>query len=378
MTGSHRLGDLAERLGGQVVGDADVAISGLGALPSAAPGQITHLSNPTYRRHLPKTRASAVILRHRDLALCPTNAIVVADPYFAFALASRLWERVPRLSAGIHASARVDASAVIDAATRIGPGVSIGAQTTVAGNVAIHANAVVGDRCRLDEGVRIMANATLCDDVNVGAGSVVHANAVLGADGFGFARSSDGALAPIAQLGGVTIGRDVSIGAATTVDRGAIEDTLIEDGVKIDNQVQIGHNCRIGANSVICGCVGIVGSTEIGRGCVLAGMVGVGGDRPIRICDGVTVSGCTHVSRSITKPGTYSGGILHNAATAWKRNALRFQNLEGLARLAATLERRVAELEALSAPQCDDPPTPRQQTARHNAVSDRSKRESDR
>ena len=310
---------------------------------------------------MPKTRASAVILRHRDLALCPTNAIVVADPYFAFALASRLWERVPRLSAGIHASARVDASAVIDAATRIGPGVSIGAQTTVAGNVAIHANAVVGDRCRL-----------------VGAGSVVHANAVLGADGFGFARSSDGALAPIAQLGGVTIGRDVSIGAATTVDRGAIEDTLIEDGVKIDNQVQIGHNCRIGANSVICGCVGIVGSTEIGRGCVLAGMVGVGGDRPIRICDGVTVSGCTHVSRSITKPGTYSGGILHNAATAWKRNALRFQNLEGLARLAATLERRVAELEALSAPQCDDPPTPRQQTARHNAVSDRSKRESDR
>ena len=342
MTGSYRLGDLAERLGGQVVGDGDVVISGLGALPSAVPGQLTHLSNPAYRQGLPNTKASAVILRKRDLALCPTNAIVVADPYFAFAQASRLWERPPRLNDGVHASAQIDASAAIDRAARIGPGVVVGAETTVAKDVAIHANAVVGDRCRLDEGVRIMANATLYDDVKIGARSVVHANAVLGADGFGFARSSEGALAPIAQLGGVTLGQDVSIGAASTVDRGAIEDTLIEDGVKIDNQVQIGHNCRIGAHSVICGCVGIVGSTEIGRGCVLAGMVGVGGDQPIRICDGVTVSGCTHVSRSITEPGIYSGGVLHNAATAWKRNALRFQNLDELARRVAKLERLTA------------------------------------
>ena len=344
MTGTYRLGELAERLGGQVVGDADVAIAGLGALPSAAPGQLTHLSNPAYRRDLPKTKASAVILKDRDLALCPTNAIVVADPYFAFALASRLWERPPQLDPGIHANARIDASAAIDRTARIGPGAVIGSETTVAGDVAIHANAVVGARCRLDEGVRIMANATLYDDVKVGARSVVHANAVIGADGFGFARSGDGALAPIAQLGGVTLGKDVSIGAATTVDRGAIEDTLIEDGVKIDNQVQIGHNCRIGAHSVICGCVGIVGSTEIGRGCVLAGMVGVGGDQPIRICDGVTVSGCTHVSRSITQPGTYSGGVIHNAATAWKRNALRFQNLDELAKRVAQLERASASL----------------------------------
>ena len=342
MTGSYRLGDLAERLGGQVVGDADALVSGLGALPSAVPGQLTHLSNPTYRQDLPNTKASAVILKDRDLALCPTNAIVVADPYFAFAMASRLWERPPQLDAGIHASARVNASAHIDPTARIGPGVAIGSETTIAADVAIHANAVVGDRCRLDEGVRIMANATLYDDVKIGARSVVHANAVLGADGFGFARSSDGALAPIAQLGGVTLGQDVSIGAASTVDRGAIEDTLIEDGVKIDNQVQIGHNCRIGAHSVICGCVGIVGSTEIGRGCVLAGMVGVGGDQPIRICDGVTVSGCTHVSRSITEPGIYSGGVLHNAATAWKRNALRFQTLDELARRVAKLERLTA------------------------------------
>ena len=338
---TFRLGELAERLGGEVVGNADVSISGLGALPSAAAGQLSHLSNPAYRRDLPKTKASAVILRDQDLALCPTNAIVVADPYFAFAKASRLWERPPPLNPGIHASALIDASAIVDEAAHIGPGVVIGSQTTVAGEVAIHANAVVGARCRLDEGVRIMANATLYDDVKIGARSLVHANAVIGADGFGFARGDGNALTPIAQLGGVTLGREVSIGAATTIDRGTIDDTLIEDGVKIDNQVQIGHNCRIGAHSLICGCVGIVGSTEIGRGCVLAGMVGIGGDQPIRICDGVTISGCTHVSRSITEPGVYSGGVIHNAATAWKRNALRFQRLDELARRVAKLEKTV-------------------------------------
>ena len=172
MTGSYRLGELAERLGGQVVGDADELISGLGALPSAEPGQLSHLSNPAYRRDLPKTKASAVILRDRDLALCPTNAIVVADPYFAFALASRLWERSPRLDAGIHASAQIDASAAIDRTAHIGPGVVIGPETKVAGDAAIHANAVIGARCRLDEGVRILANATLYDDVKIGARSV--------------------------------------------------------------------------------------------------------------------------------------------------------------------------------------------------------------
>ena len=335
------LGALAEQLGGKVVGDAEVLISGLGALQSATSGQITHLSNPAYRAKLPTTQASAVILQRTDLALCPTNALVVADPYLAFARASRLWERLPTLEQGAHHSACVDANAAVDPTARLATGVSVGPETTIGKDVRLHANVAIGARCRLDDGVRVMANAVLYDDVQVGAGSVIHSGAVIGADGFGFARTDTGSLTPIAQLGGVRIGRDVSVGAATTIDRGAIDDTVIEDGVKIDNQVQVGHNCRIGAHSILCGCVGLVGSTEIGKGCVLAGMVGVGGDKPIRICDGVTVSGCTHVSASIEQPGVYSGGIIHNAATAWKRNALRFQKLDELARRVRRLERRM-------------------------------------
>ena len=344
-TRSLSLGDLAELVGGAVVGDAEVAISGLGALGTAKPGQISHLSNPAYRGCLAATRASAVILRRGDLPLCPTNALVVADPYLAFAQASRLWERLPTLKAGVHPNADVDAAAEIDPSAAVAPGALVGAGTVVGAEVYIHANAVVGARCRLDRGARIMANAVLYDDVRVGAGTVIHAGAVIGADGFGFAKDGDGALTAIAQLGGVRIGRDVSIGAATTIDRGAIDDTVIEDGVKIDNQVQIGHNCRIGRNTLICGCVGIVGSTEIGAGCVLAGMVGIGGDKPIRICDGVTVSGCTHVSSSIDRPGVYSGGVIHNSGTAWKRNALRFQRLDELARRVGRLEKRLNERE---------------------------------
>ena len=337
------LGALAERLGGKVVGDAEVRIFGLGALRSATPGQVTHLSSPAYRASLPDTKASAVILRRKDLALCPTNALLVDDPYLAFARASRLWEQLPAIGEGVHPSACIDASASVDGAARLAQGVSVGAETAIAKDVRLYANVAIGARCRLAAGVRVMANAVLYDDVHVGAGSVIHSGAVIGADGFGFARTDSGGLTPIAQLGGVRIGRDVSIGAATTIDRGAIDHTVIEDGVKIDNQVQVGHNCRIGAHSILCGCVGLVGSTEIGRGCVLAGMVGVGGDKPIHICDGVTVSGCTHVSASIKQPGVYSGGIIHNSSTAWKRNALRFHKLDELARRLHRLEKQMEQ-----------------------------------
>ena len=174
--------------------------------------------------------------------------------------------------------------------------------------------------------------------VTIGPRSRVHANAVLGSDGFGFAPDRNGVLHEIAQLGGLTIGADVRIGAGTSIDCGAIDDTVIEDGVKIDNQVQIGHNCRVGAHTVICGCVGIVGSTQIGRHCVIAGGAGIGGGRPITICDGVTISGMTHVSASIDEPGVYSGGVLHNESRQWKRNAIRFQSLDALARRIAKLE----------------------------------------
>jgi len=176
--------------------------------------------------------------------------------------------------------------------------------------------------------------------VRVGARCMIHSGAVIGADGFGFAPDAKGHLQPIAQIGGVRLGDDVSVGSCTTIDRGTIEDTVVGDGVKIDNQVQIGHNCQIGDHTVICGCVGMVGSTVVGRNCMIGGAVGMAGDGPIRLTDGVMVSAMTHVSRSIEEPGLYSGGVLHDKSARWKRNALRFSEIDQLAKRLARLEKK--------------------------------------
>ena len=333
------LAELARRIDARVEGDPEAIVTGLGSLATATPGQLTHLSSRAYRRFLPSTRATAVILRTDDLAACPTHALIAKNPYLAFARASMLFSDRPLPPPGVHATAVVDPSAVLGDGVSIGPHAVIGALCRLGARVEIGANSVVGARCELGDEVRVMPNATLYHRVRVGARSVVHSGAVIGADGFGFATDERGRQQDIAQIGGVVIGCDVSIGAATTIDRGAIDDTIIGDGVKIDNQVQIGHNTIVGDHTVICGCVGIVGSTRIGRYCVLAGGVGIGGDGPIEIADRVVVSGMTHVSRSIDKPGVYSGGVLHSATLKWKRNALRFAELDELAKRIAALEK---------------------------------------
>jgi len=333
------LAELAKRIDARVEGDPNAIVTGLGSLATASPGQLTHLSSRAYRRHLPQTRATAVILRADDLPACPTHALIAKNPYLAFARASMLFSDRPPEAPGVHPTAVVDPSARLGAGVAIGPHAVIGARCSIGARVEIGANTVVGAMCELGDDVRLMPNATLYHGVRIGARSVVHSGAVIGADGFGFAPDERGRHVAIAQIGGVAIGADVSVGAATTIDRGAIDDTIIGDGVKIDNQVQIGHNTIVGEHTVICGCVGIVGSTRIGRHCVLAGGVGVGGDGPIEIADGVVVSGMTHVSRSIDKPGVYSGGVLHSATLKWKRNALRFAELDELAKRIAALEK---------------------------------------
>ena len=339
---SFTLEELAKHVGAHVTGNSQVVISGLGSLETAQTGQLSHLSSASYRRYLAETAASAVILEEKNLEYWQGNAIVTANPYLAFARISQLFAEVPELAPGVDSTSKVHQSTNIAASALIGPGVVIGSDCEVGANVRIYANVVIGARCRIGEDAILMPNVVFGTDVTLGVRSVVHSGAVIGADGFGFAADDQGRLQAIAQLGGVQIGDDVSIGACTTIDRGAIEDTIIEDGVKIDNQVQIGHNCFVGAHSILCGCVGIVGSTVIGRHCVLAGAVGVGGDGPIEICDQVTVSGMTHVSSSITEPGVYSGGVLHNTSRQWKRNALRFQKLDELNRRVARLERALA------------------------------------
>jgi UDP-3-O-[3-hydroxymyristoyl] glucosamine N-acyltransferase len=337
-------GELAERLGARLLGDAAVQLSGLGSLEHAGPGQLSHLSSRPYRRLLAGTRASAVLLREADAAACPCTALVVDEPYVAYAEASRWFAPAAAAVAGIDVRASLHASSQVDPTAHVGPGVVIGAGTIVGARCVIGANTVIGAGCTLAEDVRLYPNVTLYDDVHLGARSVVHSATVIGADGFGYARDRRGVQRKIAQLGGVRIGADVEIGASTTIDRGAIDDTVIEDGVKIDNQVQVGHNCHIGAHTVICGCVGIVGSTRIGSHCVLGGGVGVGGDGPVTLAKGVVVSGMSHVAQSVEQPGVYSAGTLLAPTREWKRNALRLRELDALARRLRALERRLGAL----------------------------------
>ncbi len=328
-------------LGGgvQVRGDGGTAITGLGPIDAATVGQITHLSSVAYRRFLPETKASAVLLRDADAANCPAVAIVVPNPYLAFALVSQLFDAAPRLSAGIAASATVDPSAQLEPSVAIAAHASIAARASLGPRVQVGAGARVGEGTSIGADSVVHPNATLYHGVTVGERCVVHSGAVIGADGFGFTPDERGRWIPIAQLGGVTLGNDVVVGACTTIDRGAITDTVVRDGVKIDNQVQIGHNCDIGEHTLICGRVGIVGSTKIGRHCVFAGGAGVAGEHPITICDNVQVASVTTISRSIDTPGVYAGGVLHNTVQRWRRNAVRFAELDDIAKRLARLEK---------------------------------------
>ncbi len=338
------LAELAERLGAEVVGDPGAVVHGLAALDSAGPGDLSHLSSAAWRERLPVTRATAVLLAAGDVARCPTNALVTANPYLAYARASHLFDTRPRPSAGVHPSACIDASARLGHGVAIAAGAVIEADVEIGDGVSIGAGACIGVGCRVGAGSEIMANATLADGVVLGERVRVHPGAVIGADGFGFTPDERGQFVRIRQTGGVRVGDDADIGACSTIDRGAIDDTVIGCGVKIDNQVQVGHNCIIGDHTLICGCTGIVGSTRIGAHCVLAGGVGIGGDRPITICDGVMVSGMTHVTHSIETPGTYSSGGIEQPHRQWKRNALRARELDTLFRRVRELESRLARL----------------------------------
>lgn len=332
---------IGEKLSGgaDVRGDATAAIRGLAPIDSAGPDRITHLSGPAYRRFLPATRAAAVLLRESDARACPSTAVVVANPYLAFAFVSQLFATPPRLPLGVHDAAHVDATAQVDPDAAVGPGAVVGARAQIGADAEIRANAYVGEDSRIGAATVVHPNACVYHGVRIGRRCVVHSGAVVGADGFGFTPGETGELVEIAQLGGVTIGDDVVVGACSTIDRGALTDTIVHDGVKIDNQVQIGHNCEIGEHTLICGAVGLAGSTKIGRHCALAGGAGVAGDGPVEICDYVQVGVVTTITRSITEPGVYSGGVLHNTNKRWRRNALRFNQLDELARRLARLEK---------------------------------------
>lgn len=338
-----RLDELAERLGARLVGDPGATVFALAPLDSATPGTLSHLSSAAWRSSLVDTAASAVLLTETDLPSCPTNALVCANPYLAYARASAWFDHRPPPQTGVHERASIAANARLGRAVHVAAGAVVGEGAELGDGTIVGPGTVIGDGVRIGAGSELMANVTVADNVVIGARVRVHPGAVIGADGFGFTADENGQWVRIHQLGSVRIGDDADIGACTTIDRGAIGDTLIGAGVKIDNLVQIGHNCEIGDHTLICGCCGIVGSTRIGAHCVLAGGVGVGGDRPIEICSGVMVSGMSHVSRSITEPGVYSSGSVEQPHTRWRRNALRLRELDGLFARVRSLERRLEE-----------------------------------
>lgn len=345
---------IAEAVSGRVLGDGDVVIERLAPIDAAGPGDLAHLSSPAWRPFLDCCDASALLVGETDAQRVRGTAIVVADPYLAYARVSRLFDDAPALAAGISPEASLGEGAVLDDGVALGPGVRIGAGVRLGAGTLVGPNAVVEAGAVLGRDCRIHAGAVIGHGVMLGDRCVVRANAVVGGDGFGYARAPDGRREAIAQLGTVRLGDEVEIGAGSTVDRGALGDTVLEDGVKIDNQVQIGHNVRIGRDSVICGCCGIVGGTTIGQRCVLAGGVGIGGDGPVTIADDVVVSGMSFVSRSIERAGVYSSGTLHQPSRRWKRNALRATRLDELFARVAELERALASREAQAQDERDE------------------------
>jgi UDP-3-O-[3-hydroxymyristoyl] glucosamine N-acyltransferase len=323
--------EIVERLGGEAVGEAGVALTCVAAIEAAGPADITFLANPRYRARLARTRAGAVIVSPRERDATSLARIVSDNPYAYYARVVTLFHPPRAAVAGIHRLAAVDPSAAVAASAEIGPFAVVGAGARVGERARIGAGSVVGEAAAVGEDTLLHARVTIYHGCIVGARCVLHSGAVIGADGFGMANEG-GRWIKIPQVGRAVLGDDVEVGANTTIDRGALEDTVIEDGVKLDNQIQIAHNCRIGAHTVIAGCTGISGSTTVGRHCMIGGGAGLVGH--ITIADGVTVSGMTLVTKSITKPGTYTSGLPFMAHADWLKNAAHLRRLDEIARLA--------------------------------------------
>jgi UDP-3-O-[3-hydroxymyristoyl] glucosamine N-acyltransferase len=335
---SHTLGELADRFGCELHGDAAQRVARVGTLGGARSDAVTFLANPAYRRQLAATRAAAVVLEAKFRRECPVACLVHAHPYLAYARIATFLHPPPVAVPGVHAAAVVAPDARVPPSAEIGPAAVVGAGAGVGDGVVGGAGTVVGAGANVGAGTVLEARVTLGTGVVIGERCIVHSGAVIGSDGFGFAR--DGAeWVKIPQIGGVRIGNDVEIGANATIDRGTIEDTVVGDGVKIDNLVQIAHNARIGAHTIMAAMSGVAGSTKVGERCMIGGGAVV--SNQLTICDDVMLTFRSVVTRSIKAPGTYSGTLPAEEAKRWRRNAARFGRLDALADRVQALERRV-------------------------------------
>jgi UDP-3-O-[3-hydroxymyristoyl] glucosamine N-acyltransferase len=345
-----RLSDIASQLGGEVLGPPDTAVSGIATLASAGPADISFLSNARYRRHLESTRAGAVIVARAERDATGLPRIVCEDPYAYYARLAELLHPAAIAEPGVHASAIVEQGADVRPSASVGARCHIGRGAVIGDRAALGPGCAIGAGARIGDDSRLHALVSVYDGCVMGRRTIVHSGAVIGADGFGMAREGEG-WRKIPQLGRVLIGDDVEIGANTAIDRGALDDTVIEDGVKLDNLIQVGHNVRIGAHSALAGCVGIAGSTRIGRRCTVGGGTVILGH--LELCDDVHIAAASVVTRSIAEPGEYAGLYPLQQKKDWARNAVLLRNLERLQRRVETLERAlgVAQSRGATAPE---------------------------
>ena len=325
----HTLDELAARFGLRVQGEGITGIHGISTLQAGVPGTLAFLANPAYRKHLANTTAAAVVLAEADAADCPVPCLIAANPYATYARIAALFETRATHPTGIHPTAVVAADARVATDASIGPHCVIGSRSDVGPRAVLGAGCVVGEDCQIGEDSHLVARVTLVCRVQLGARVLVHPGAVLGADGFGLA-VAEGRWIKVPQMGGVRIGDDCEIGANTTIDRGAIGDTVLEEDVRLDNQIQIGHNVHIGAHTAMAGCVAVAGSTRIGRWCLVGGAAGIVGH--LEICDKVTIGAMSLVTHSIREPGEYASGTPLQPKRQWRRNAVRFGQLDRIAR----------------------------------------------
>ncbi|RFF30269.1 UDP-3-O-(3-hydroxymyristoyl)glucosamine N-acyltransferase [Wenzhouxiangella sediminis] len=327
---------LADRFGLTLRGDPDHRVGSLATLASAGPGDVSFLANPAYARDLAECRAGAVIIGEDLAGRWSGNALISKNPYASWARIAAFLQPLPAAEPGVHASAVVAEDAQVDPSASVGPQASVGAGARIGRNVVVGPGCVIAEDAVIGDDSRLVGRVYIGPQCRLGERVLVHPGAVIGADGFGLAMDA-GQWIKVPQMGTVVIGDDCEIGANTTIDRGAIEDTELAEDVRLDNQVQIAHNVRIGAHTAIAGCVGIAGSTHIGSYCMIAGACGIGGH--LSICDKVIVTAMSTVLDSITEPGEYGSGIPARPHARWKRILVRLGQLDDWVRRLRRLER---------------------------------------
>lgn len=330
------LGKLAERFGCELIGDPDVVIETVGSLSNAAPNALSFLSSSALKKQLPSTRAAAVILRAADAKDAPTAVLVDDNPYACYARMAAVVCPVPAHEPGVHSSAVIAATAKIAETAHVAANAVIEDRVTIGENTYIGPGAVVGPDCVIGNDCRLNANVTFVRSVTIGDRCIFHSGSVVGADGFGNAMTAEGWV-KVPQLGGVCVGDDVEVGSNTTIDCGAIDDTVIENGVRLDNLIQIGHNVHIGEHTAMATACAIAGSARIGKRCMFAGMVGMAGH--IEVCDDVVVNGKGMISKSITEPGAYASNFPIEPVRDWNRRVAKIRRLDKLADRVSALEK---------------------------------------